>query len=149
MGYTTFGDYTIYWNRVLGHGISSVVYEGINNITNVKVVLSGYSHSWASDVGMGLQSQRVAQPSDIGNLPLLDSEFIKNKIENFAHQEYNNKKYTDPDEIQKKIDGNLDLFSRDLSINSITQIEVYNNNYLPPLYDIYLKSFYKIVQINI
>ena len=31
-------------------------------------------------IGLGFQSQRVAKPSDIINLPLLDSEFIKNKV---------------------------------------------------------------------
>ena len=29
---------------------------------------------------MRFQSQRVAQPSDIINLPLLNTEFVKNKV---------------------------------------------------------------------
>ena len=73
-----------------------------------------------------------------------NKEFIKNKIENFAHQEYNSEKYTDTSQIQNKIDNNLDLFNRDLSINSIIKLDIYDNNYLPPLYNKFLKSFYNI-----
>ena len=70
-----------------------------------------------------------------------DSQFIKNKLENFAHQEYNSFKFTDPDEIQKKINNQLDLFGRQGN-NDMKRVEITDNNYLPPLYDTYLKSFY-------
>ena len=73
-----------------------------------------------------------------------NTSFIKNKIENFAHQEYNSAKYTDTEEIQKKIATCSDLFGRDTSINSMTYVDIYNNYYLPPLYNTYLKSFYTI-----
>ena len=74
-----------------------------------------------------------------------NTTFIKNKLENFAHQEYNSVKYTDTDtnEIEKKIQTCSDLFDRDKNINSMTQVEIYENDYLPLLYNIYLKSFYK------
>jgi beta-1,4-mannosyl-glycoprotein beta-1,4-N-acetylglucosaminyltransferase len=70
-----------------------------------------------------------------------DASFIKNKLENFAHQEYNSTKFTDTTEIQKRIDNYSDLFNRD-SNNNIRQVEIHNNDYLPPLYNIYLTSFY-------
>jgi beta-1,4-mannosyl-glycoprotein beta-1,4-N-acetylglucosaminyltransferase len=73
-----------------------------------------------------------------------NNEFIKNKLENFAHQEYNSSNYTDTSQIQNKIDNNLDLFNRDPSINSIIKLDICDNNYLPPLYDKFLKSFYNI-----
>jgi len=73
-----------------------------------------------------------------------NTTFIKNKLENFAHQEYNSVKYTDINEIQKKIDTCSDLFGRDTSINSMTYIEIHDNHYLPPMYNIYLNSFYSI-----
>jgi beta-1,4-mannosyl-glycoprotein beta-1,4-N-acetylglucosaminyltransferase len=70
-----------------------------------------------------------------------DSQFIKNKLENFAHQEYNSSKFTDPNEIQKKIDNQLDLFGRPGN-NDMKRVEIKDNDYLPPLYDTYLQSFY-------
>jgi beta-1,4-mannosyl-glycoprotein beta-1,4-N-acetylglucosaminyltransferase len=73
-----------------------------------------------------------------------NTSFIKNKLENFAHQEYNSEKYTDTNEIQKKIDTCSDLFGRNTSINSMKQLDIFNNNYLPPLYNTYLKGFYTI-----
>ena len=75
-----------------------------------------------------------------------NTSFIKNKLENFAHQEYNSEKYTDTNEIQKKIDTCSDLFGRNTSINSMKQVDVFNNNYLPPLYYTYLKGFYTITE---
>jgi beta-1,4-mannosyl-glycoprotein beta-1,4-N-acetylglucosaminyltransferase len=73
-----------------------------------------------------------------------NTSFIKNKLENFAHQEYNSEKYTDTNEIQKKIASCSDLFGRDTSINTMTYVDIYNNDYLPPLYGTYLKEFYTI-----
>ena len=73
-----------------------------------------------------------------------DTNFIKNKLENFAHQEYNSAKYTDTNEIQKKINNTVDLFGRDTNINSMTFVDIYNNDYLPPLYNTYFKPFYII-----
>jgi beta-1,4-mannosyl-glycoprotein beta-1,4-N-acetylglucosaminyltransferase len=75
-----------------------------------------------------------------------NTSFIKNKLENFAHQEYNSVKYTDTNEIQKKIDTCSDLFGRDTNINSMKHVDVFNNNYLPPLYGTYLKEFYTIIE---
>lgn len=72
-----------------------------------------------------------------------NTTFIKNKLENFAHQEYNSAKYTDTEEIQKRIDACSDLFGRETSIK---YLKIHNNHYLPPLYDTYLKKFYTIIE---
>jgi hypothetical protein len=73
-----------------------------------------------------------------------DSTFIKNKLENFSHQEYNSDTYTNLDKISEKINNGLDLFNRDQNniSNSIQKIPINDNLYLPPLYDTYLKEFY-------
>jgi len=39
-------------------------------------------------------------------------EFIRNKIKNFSHQEYNTDKYTNEENIKKSIENGDDLFSR-------------------------------------
>lgn len=70
-----------------------------------------------------------------------DTNFIKNKLVNFAHQEYNSTTYTDTDIIQQKIDLCVDLFGR--PNNDMIKINIKDNDYLPPLYDTFLKSFYK------
>ena len=74
-----------------------------------------------------------------------DVEFIKNKLENFAHQEFNSDEYTNKNKIEDRINNNLDLFGRDSSSNNngIKNIHITDNDYLPPLYDTYLTSFYK------
>jgi len=69
-----------------------------------------------------------------------DGKFIKNKLENFSHQEYNKIEFTDEKQIETRIKNGKDLFDRPTNIIHIN-IE-YNDN-LPPDYDIYLKKFYK------
>ena len=71
-----------------------------------------------------------------------DSQFIKNKLENFAHQEYNSEQYTDVDSIQKKIDSCVDLFNRGTCINEMQHVAICDNAYLPPFYKTHLTSFY-------
>jgi beta-1,4-mannosyl-glycoprotein beta-1,4-N-acetylglucosaminyltransferase len=71
-----------------------------------------------------------------------DSQFIKNKLENFAHQEYNSEQYTDLDAIQKKIDSCVDLFNRGTCINQMQRVAICDNQYLPPFYKTHLASFY-------
>jgi len=68
--------------------------------------------------------------------------FIKNKLENFSHQEYNSNTFTDTENIEEKINKGIDLFNRDNFNNSITHISINDNPYLPPLYQNYLTSFY-------
>jgi len=69
-----------------------------------------------------------------------DGNFIKNKIENFAHQELNIELFTNKDNIENRIKNNKDLFDRP---TNIIYIEIEDNNNLPPQYDNYLTKFYK------
>ena len=68
-----------------------------------------------------------------------DAEFIKNKLENFIHQEYNLEHITDVDAIQKKIDAGIDLYMR--SDESFKHIAICDNEYLPPFYETHLSAF--------
>jgi len=70
-----------------------------------------------------------------------DSEFIKNKLENFTHQEYNNDMYTNTFVIQNRIENGIDLFNRQNS--DMINIDVQDNNYLPPMYDSLLQKYFK------
>ena len=59
-----------------------------------------------------------------------DIHFIKNKIVNFAHQEFNNDEYTDLSKIEERVSSSNDLFDRDE--NPVSKISSYHNDYLPP-----------------
>ena len=68
-----------------------------------------------------------------------DIEFIKTKIQNFAHQEYNNSTYLNDDKIQQQIDKCDDLFFRDnQSTHNFQRIDIANNTYLPKHYQMLL-----------
>ena len=71
-----------------------------------------------------------------------DPQFIKNKLENFAHQEYNSEQYTDTREIQKRMEGCVDLFNRGTCINDMQRVAICHNDYLPPGYKTHLTAFY-------
>jgi beta-1,4-mannosyl-glycoprotein beta-1,4-N-acetylglucosaminyltransferase len=68
-----------------------------------------------------------------------DSNFIKNKLENFSHQEYNNDTYTNCEKIENHIKNGDDLFDR--PENVIERILIKNNRNLPPEYETYLNKF--------
>jgi beta-1,4-mannosyl-glycoprotein beta-1,4-N-acetylglucosaminyltransferase len=69
-----------------------------------------------------------------------NNEFIQRKLDAFSHQDLNIPLYNDLDKIQDKIDKCIDLFSRDIDLKFI---DIKDNKYLPPMYDIYLKNYYK------
>jgi len=69
-----------------------------------------------------------------------DDVFIKNKLETFGHQEYNNAEYTDNDKIKNRMNGSVDLFGRNMAIS---QIAIQDNTYLPHEYNTYLSRFCK------
>jgi len=71
-----------------------------------------------------------------------DAYFIKNKIENFSHQEYNSVEFTELANIEDRINNCLDMFNRHGN-NGMYKISVIDNDYLPPLYNIFLKEFYE------
>jgi beta-1,4-mannosyl-glycoprotein beta-1,4-N-acetylglucosaminyltransferase len=66
-----------------------------------------------------------------------DVKFIKNKLLNFAHREFNNEFYLNDERITKKIQNNTDLFDRNEFI--INNIDIKDNNYLPKNYKDLLK----------
>lgn len=68
-----------------------------------------------------------------------DSKFIRNKIEQFAHQELNNEFYKNEENIKRNINNCNDVYMRpDIGILKIPILE---NKYLPPQYEIYLKNY--------
>ena len=91
-------------------------------------------------------------PEDIRhtNLPLLekggwhlsyfgDVDFIKTKINGFSHQEYNNPAYVDNNIIANRLESGVDIFGRNYV--QMTNIPIEHNNYLPPMYNIYLTNY--------
>jgi beta-1,4-mannosyl-glycoprotein beta-1,4-N-acetylglucosaminyltransferase len=68
-----------------------------------------------------------------------DAKFIKNKIENFTHQEHNLEHITDVDAIQKRIDEGIDLYMR--PGETFERVAIGDNKYLPPFYETHLSSF--------
>ena len=69
--------------------------------------------------------------------------FIKNKIENFSHQELNNEENTNTNKIKYKINNQLDIFSRNDHI--IDNIELADNNYLPYFIIEFINLFYNVL----
>jgi beta-1,4-mannosyl-glycoprotein beta-1,4-N-acetylglucosaminyltransferase len=69
-----------------------------------------------------------------------DSAFIKNKLENFSHQEYNSDVYTSLENISNRVSNTTDLFGR--TNVPMRHIKIEENNFLPPQYNLYLTKFY-------
>ena len=69
-----------------------------------------------------------------------DSNFIRNKIINFAHQEYNHDTYTNLKDITERVNNHSDIYNRGIKFDFI---EIKDNHNLPIDYDKYLTSFYK------
>lgn len=67
-------------------------------------------------------------------------DFIKNKLLNFAHQEFNKDEITNVSAIENRIKNCSDLFGR---ATNMRFINIEDNIYLPPYYDKYLKKYYK------
>uniref|UniRef100_A0A6C0JF57 N-acetylglucosaminyltransferase n=1 Tax=viral metagenome TaxID=1070528 RepID=A0A6C0JF57_9ZZZZ len=68
-----------------------------------------------------------------------DSNYIKNKIENFSHQEYNNDYYTNIEKIESKIKNCIDIYNRkDIQI---IKIPIKDNPHLPSEYEKYLTKY--------
>lgn len=68
-----------------------------------------------------------------------DVNFIKNKIKEFSHQEFNSSEYLDEKKIMEKIENCKDLFSR--NDENWERVELENNKYLPNNVDLLLKKF--------
>ena len=68
-----------------------------------------------------------------------DEHCIKNKLNSFSHQEFNNDAYNNLDRIKKMVDSQSDLFGCSTMFN----VQVKENTYLPLLYETYLGKYYK------
>jgi len=66
-----------------------------------------------------------------------DSEFIRNKLMHFGHQEYNNDDYTNETNIREAITNGRDLFNR--REVSIKKIKICDNERLPPRMDLLIR----------
>ena len=64
-----------------------------------------------------------------------NEQFIKNKLENFTHQEFNKSKFTEKERIKQRITEGKDLFDRNINI---INIPIEENDNLPPDYNTYL-----------
>jgi beta-1,4-mannosyl-glycoprotein beta-1,4-N-acetylglucosaminyltransferase len=71
-----------------------------------------------------------------------DTAFIKNKLVNFAHQEYNNPEYTNEERIDSRVRERRSLFGDGGFNTEIFYVPVPGDRPLPPNYDIYLRKFY-------
>lgn len=69
-----------------------------------------------------------------------DYEFMKNKTENWSHQELNNTNTTDIANIADRVNRGVDLYNR--SYVSFHKIPIRDNTYLPVDYDKYLTKYY-------
>jgi beta-1,4-mannosyl-glycoprotein beta-1,4-N-acetylglucosaminyltransferase len=67
-----------------------------------------------------------------------DSNFIKNKIENFSHQEYNNIQYNTVESLTNKINNFKNIFADN---GSLRKILINENKNLPYKYDIFLQKY--------
>jgi beta-1,4-mannosyl-glycoprotein beta-1,4-N-acetylglucosaminyltransferase len=109
--------------------------------THCKIVSFQMYKNLNSDCG-AIRSKNNCVPIQNGGWHLSyfgDSAFIKNKLENFSHQEYNNAEYANLSTIETRVKNFESLF-----INGgihPDKIDARHNNYLPVDYDKYLKKF--------
>ena len=68
-----------------------------------------------------------------------DKYFIKNKLNNFSHQEFNIPEFNEVDFIEDKILKGTDLFNREHI--PFQRISVKDNTYLPPDYETKLAKY--------
>jgi len=96
--------------------------------------------------------QKTPEEIRQGELPLLekggwhlsyfgDTSFIRNKLREFGHQEYNSPEYTDENIIAQRLQSGVDLFGR--GYVHMVHVALNQNPYLPPLYNIYLNKYAK------
>jgi beta-1,4-mannosyl-glycoprotein beta-1,4-N-acetylglucosaminyltransferase len=68
-----------------------------------------------------------------------DKFFIQNKIQNFAHQEFNKSDYIDLEKIENRVKNSSDAFDRN---SNIEKIKIEDNKYLPIDYNKFLNKYY-------
>ena len=103
--------------------------------------------------GLGLSLEQIRQNMSFEVIKnagwhlsyFMDENLIKNKIINFAHQEYNNDNFTNINKIKERISNHKDLFDRPIEV---INIDIKDNDNLPPYYDTYLQKFYNQLKTN-
>lgn len=70
-----------------------------------------------------------------------DINYIRNKIQTFSHQEFNTEDIVNDNNIKNSIIHGTDLFKRNGDIYELLNIDIKDNNNLPPKYDIYLSKY--------
>jgi beta-1,4-mannosyl-glycoprotein beta-1,4-N-acetylglucosaminyltransferase len=73
-----------------------------------------------------------------------DAQFIRNKLQQYAHQEFNIPENTDLDVINRRIASQKEplIRPREESHIALYRIEIKDNPRLPPMYDTLLRGFY-------
>lgn len=71
-----------------------------------------------------------------------NASFIKNKINQFTHQELNTEQNNNINHIEQSIKNHKSFFKGETEDTCIIYTPINENNYLPPMYDIYLTDFY-------
>jgi len=71
-----------------------------------------------------------------------DYEFMRNKTENWSHQELNNSYNNDLNNIADRVNRGVDLYNRPWV--RFTRIKLSENKYLPVDYDKYLTKYYRV-----
>lgn len=72
-----------------------------------------------------------------------DTKFIRNKLNNFSHQEYNNDTFNNECHIKNVIEQSSDLFNRQIQF---TKINIHDNQNLPPDFVEITKRFKQIIE---
>ena len=119
----------------------SLNYKHTNDWELVKIVtFKKYKQTTPQEIRISLKMSKINKCgwhlSYFGN-----AQFIKNKLLEFGHQEYNSDNYTNVDIIEQKIANGEDLFGRNYV--SIQHINIDDNDFLPPNYNLYLNKYYK------
>jgi len=70
-----------------------------------------------------------------------DGEFIKTKLKSFAEQNFNDDRFLDEDHINKCIESGKDILGRSEGELAIEICPIEQNDYLPPMYEIYLSKY--------
>jgi beta-1,4-mannosyl-glycoprotein beta-1,4-N-acetylglucosaminyltransferase len=99
-----------------------------------------WTHAKVSEFGALGPSPDLSALRTTGGFPALprggwhlsyfgDAEFIRNKLQSFAHDEFNNPYFTDLGRISARIETGTDLFDR--SYVSWTHVPIETNTYMP------------------
>jgi beta-1,4-mannosyl-glycoprotein beta-1,4-N-acetylglucosaminyltransferase len=116
---------------------------------NLNTYVSEWYHPKILNYGTYKQYSGTLSELRLTNLPIIkpqcgwhlsyfgDKHFISNKLQNFSHQEYNNKKYTDVNKIEECIKTHTNLFDT----KRFKHIPIEDNTYLPHEWNKYLTMY--------